>query len=312
MELGVHLPLMQFGSEQLSFTRLAEAADSARECGFAAVSVNDHFIFQTPWLDGPTALASVIDRTGEMTLATTISLAVLRGPVPLAKTLSALDLLSGGRLIAALGPGSSQRDYDALGVPFEERWKRLDEVTDVLRALLQGEAPPESPRYYPVPPDLSLSPHPRQRPGVPLWIGSWGSEAGLRRVARRGDGWLASAYNTTPERFAEGRGWIAEELARNGRDADGFPNALATMWTWVTEDRSEADRVLGETLAPVLKRDPDQLRDHLCIGSAEHCAALLSSYAEAGCDRVYVWPLGDERRQIESLASDVAPRIASV
>lgn len=67
-------------------------------------------------LHGATALAAVIDRSGEMTLATTISLASLRGPVPLAKTLAALDLLSGGRLLAGVGPEFSERDYDAVGV----------------------------------------------------------------------------------------------------------------------------------------------------------------------------------------------------
>lgn len=91
-----------------------------------AVSANDHLVFQTPWLDGPTALASIIERSGKMTLATTVSLAVLRGPVSLAKTLAALDLLSGGRLIAALGPGSSRHDYEAVGIPFDERWKRFE------------------------------------------------------------------------------------------------------------------------------------------------------------------------------------------
>src|SRR5947208_6358786 len=120
MELGVHLPLMDLGDEGQSLGRLQAVVDVARESGFAAVSANDHFIFSTPWLDGPTALASVIERTGDMTLATTVSLAVLRGPVPLAKTLAALDVLSEGRLIAALGPGSSKRDYDALGIPFDE------------------------------------------------------------------------------------------------------------------------------------------------------------------------------------------------
>ena len=60
---------------------------------------------------------------------------------------------------------------------------------------------PEQPRYYPVPPDVELAPGPRQQDGIPLWIGSWGSRAGLARVARAGDGWLASAYNTTPERL---------------------------------------------------------------------------------------------------------------
>jgi hypothetical protein len=62
VELGVHLPLMQFGEEPLSIGRLQCAVDAARDGGFAAVSANDHFVFQTPWLDGPTALASTIER----------------------------------------------------------------------------------------------------------------------------------------------------------------------------------------------------------------------------------------------------------
>src|SRR5436305_12660664 len=128
MELGVHLPLMEFGEEGQSLQRLQAVVDVAREPGFAAVSANDHFVFSTPWLDGPTALAAVIDRSGEMTLATTISLAALRGPVPLAKALAALDVLSGGRLVAGVGPGSSERDYDAVGMPFHDRWKRFDEA----------------------------------------------------------------------------------------------------------------------------------------------------------------------------------------
>ena len=163
MELGVHLPLMQFGEELLSLQRLQATVDAARDCGFSAVSANDHFVFQTPWLDGPTALASMIERSGGMALATTVSLAVLRGPVALAKALAAIDVLSDGRLVAAVGPGSSERDYGMLGIPFEERWKRFDEALAVLRALLKGERMPEQPRYYPVPPDVELAPGPRQR-----------------------------------------------------------------------------------------------------------------------------------------------------
>lgn len=309
MDLGVHLPLMQFGEERLSRRRLEAAVDTARDCGFAAVSANDHFVFQTPWLDGPTALASVIERSGKMTLATTVSLAVLRGPVALAKTLAAIDILSEGRLVAALGPGSSDRDYQVLGIAFEERWKRFDEAVAVLRALLKGERVPERPRFYPIPPDVELVPRPRRQDGIPLWIGSWGSAAGLARVARAGDGWLASAYNTTPERFSAARTALTAALADRSRDAEHFPNALATMWTWVSKDQAESDRVLADVLAPVLRRDPDELRAQVCVGSAEHCAELLARYAEAGCQRVYLWPLGDEARQLELVARDVAPRL---
>src|SRR3954452_8201601 len=164
---------MEFGDEGQSFGRLAGAVDAARECGFAAVCANDHFVFQTPWLDGATALAAVIDRSGAMELATTVANVALRGPVPLAKTLAALDVLSDGRVVAGVGPGSSERDYDAVGVPYDERWERFEEAVAILRSLLRGEPAPESPRHYALP-GSQPAPGPRRPGGVPLWIGSWG------------------------------------------------------------------------------------------------------------------------------------------
>ena len=311
MELGVHLPLMEWQGEGQSLRRLQATVDAARDHGFDTISVNDHFIFSTPWLDGLTALAAVVERSGEMTLATTISLASLRGPAPLAKAIAALDILSDGRVIAGVGPGSSQLDYEAIGLPFDERWPRFEEAVRVLRTLLRGEpAPPGETRFYPVP-EAPLAPPPRRDGGVPLWIGSWGSEPGLRRVARLADGWLASAYNTTPDMFAAARELLGRELEKRGRSGERFPNSLVTMWTWVTEDRAEADRMLTDVLAPVLKRDPDKLRASVCIGSAEHCAELLSRYAVGGCERVLFWPLGDEPSQIERLATSVRPLIES-
>src|SRR5215207_7140641 len=215
---------------------------------------------------------------------------------------------SDGRVIAGVGPGSSERDYDAVGVSYEERWERFDEAAAILRALLRGDPPPDDCRHYSLP-DAPLAPAPRRTGGVPLWIGSWGSKAGLRRVARLGDGWLASAYNTTPKGFNAAKESLSEELRARGRDPDRFPSALVTMWTWITDDARDAERVLREVLAPVLRRDADALRGQVCIGSAEKCAELLSRYARAGCDRVHLWPLGDEPRQLELVAAEVATRI---
>ena len=286
---------MEFGDEGQSLACIARSVDAARECGFAAVSANDHFLFGTPWLDGPTALAAMVERSGAMQLATTVSLVSLRGPVQLAKTLAALDLLSNGRVVAGVGPGSSERDYDAVGVPFEERWPRFDEAVAALRDLLG--------------PESELAPAPHRSGGVPIWIGSWGSKAGIRRVARLGDGWLASAYNTSPEAFGAARQALAEELRARGRENGGFPNALVTMWTWITEDARDAERALRDVLAPLLNREPETLRDQLCVGPPERCAELLSRYARAGCERVHLWPIGDEPRQIELAAGVVLPAI---
>jgi len=82
------------------------------------------------------------------------------------------------------------------------------------------------------------------------------------------------------------------------------------MWTWITGSRSDAERVLSGIVAPLVGRDPAELRDRICVGSAGECAELLSRYARAGCQRVHFWPLGDERRQIELIAGEVLPRVS--
>src|SRR5437868_13080666 len=107
MDFGAHLPLMDFGGHPFTLDHLVGYTRSAAELGFAAVAVNDHMVFVVPWLEGPSALAAVLQHTGEMSLATTVSLPVVRGPVALAKSLCAIDRLSGGRVIAGVGPGSS-------------------------------------------------------------------------------------------------------------------------------------------------------------------------------------------------------------
>ena len=116
---------------------------------------------------------------------TTVALPVVRGPVPLAKSLAALDVLSGGRLIAGVGPGSLPQDYALVDIAFEERWKRFDEAIQLLRRLLQHDLPPFRGQFY-ARDSTRLEPFPVQESGVPIWIGSWASEAGLRRVALLG------------------------------------------------------------------------------------------------------------------------------
>ena len=308
MDAGLHLPQIDLMGDGLSLSRTLGAVDAARASDFVAVSANDHFVFPVPWLDGFTALSAVVDRSGEMDLATTLALPSLRGPVPVAKTLAALDLLSGGRVIAGMGPGSSPADYHALGVDFDHRWTRYEESVVMVRSLLAGDVPPRG-RYHPAP-EQSLLPLPTQRP-VPIWLGSWGSPTGRRRVARLGDGWLASAYNTTPEEFAEDLIALQCERDRVGRPGDVLPHALVTMWTWITESRSEADRTVEELLAPMLRRDPADLLGRVCVGPAQWCVELLSRYARAGCRRVHFWALGDDRRQIDLLAAHVLPYVSA-
>jgi alkanesulfonate monooxygenase SsuD/methylene tetrahydromethanopterin reductase-like flavin-dependent oxidoreductase (luciferase family) len=124
MRFGVHLPVLGWDQRPMTLDRLSEVARAAERLGLDTLSVNDHLVYRSPWLDGPMALAAVLATVPTMTLMTSVALPVVRGPVSLAKSLAAIDLLSGGRLVAGVGPGSSAADYDAVGVPFTERWPR--------------------------------------------------------------------------------------------------------------------------------------------------------------------------------------------
>ncbi|HBE28958.1 MAG TPA: hypothetical protein DDW25_08720 [Ktedonobacter sp.] len=216
MEFGVHLPLLAFRGQAFSLSRLVDYAETAERLGFTTLCANDHLIATRPWLDSITALAAILTKTPRMTLMTTVALPVVRGPVPLAKSLAALDVLSDGHLIAGVGPGSSPQDYSLVAIAFEERWKRFDESIQLLRSLLQRGVPPFRGQFY-AGDTTRLEPFPVQEPGVPIWIGSWGSEAGLRRVARLGDGWLASAYHVTPASFVDALARLQRHLRQVGR-----------------------------------------------------------------------------------------------
>lgn len=277
MKYGAHLPIADLDGRGV--VDLSAYARTAAELGFDTLAANDHLVFRRPWVDGLVALASVVAASGEMALATTAALPVVRGPAALAKAAAALDIVSDGRFVLGMGPGSSPADYALAGADFEERWPRFEAAVHDVRSHL-----------------ATLEPRPVHP--VPVWIASWGSAAGLRRVARLGDGWLASGYNTTPAQVAAGRAALPPEL----------PCVVATLWTWVTESRRERAGCLAG-LSTLLGRPEDELAARLPVGPPEVCAEILSGYAAAGVDQVLLWPVGDHERQLERVMRDVVPLV---
>jgi alkanesulfonate monooxygenase SsuD/methylene tetrahydromethanopterin reductase-like flavin-dependent oxidoreductase (luciferase family) len=114
---------------------------------------------------------------------------------------------------------------------------------------------------------------------------------GGRASRRRWESW---------HRFREGLDRLSEERRRVGKAAASFPSALATTWLHITEDIGQAERMIGDVLAPMLHRPAEELRSApLLIGPAEVCAERLAAYLDAGARRIFVWPLRDEVRQLE-------------
>jgi alkanesulfonate monooxygenase SsuD/methylene tetrahydromethanopterin reductase-like flavin-dependent oxidoreductase (luciferase family) len=311
LEFGAHLPLILAKDEPPPDAAwISDYAATAEALGYASVSSNDHVMYRAPWLDGPTTLAIAAAATRRVRIVTSILVPAIRHPFVAAKMLSTLDLMSGGRVIAGVGPGSYEPDYAATSVPFEERWKRLDQCVVAMRGIWQHDAAPPDAGPYAYP-DVNMRPRPAQPDGPPIWIGSWGSAAGLRRVARLGDGWLASAYNTTPEKFGQDWQALQETLPRFDKQPDLFPNALVTMFSYIGDDDRSIDDAVSQKLAPAVGRTPEDLADRLLMGTPEECARRVRAYRDAGVQRIFIWPAADEIAQLRIFAERVMPLVAS-
>jgi len=295
MDLGAHLPLADLGDGTPDLDALRAYVRIARELGFTTLSANDHLVWRRPWLDGPTALAAVAAEAPTMTLATSITLPVVRHPVIVAKAISSLASLTASPVIAGLGPGSTPSDYEAVGVPFDERWARFDEAVTVVRALVRGEAAVGGRFYGAAGPLAPVSERPPE-----VWFGSWGSDRRIAAMAAGTDGWLASAYNTTPEKYAAARARLDGHLVAAGRDPAAYPDAIATAWAFVTTKAGERERILRELLGPLLGREPELLGD-LPVGSPAYCSEVFARWQEAGAQLLLVWPLRDAHAQLELL-----------
>jgi alkanesulfonate monooxygenase SsuD/methylene tetrahydromethanopterin reductase-like flavin-dependent oxidoreductase (luciferase family) len=320
---GVHLPVMEFNSSKIreegdSFSReqILSFAQKAESLGYDSLSVNDHVVFRTSWLDAISTLSAVAAITNEIKLGTSILNIVVRNPVICAKALSTLDILSSGRLFAVgVGPGSHKGDYDICGIPFEERWKRFTEALQVLQIVWKNNNKKQknstltnySGKYYRFE-KVSVQPKPFQKPHPPIYIGSWGSsEAGLKRVAKYGDGWMASAYNITPDKFKVKWKILLSYRQALGKDIQSFENSVMSMFGYIDNDRNRAHRMAKDVLSPALGRPTEELESLLLFGSPDHCLEKIRALSEAGVKRIHFWPVSDYLEQIEIFRNEIVP-----
>ncbi len=225
MKLGICIP--HYG-RLIEVNRILEVVRRAEERGLDSVWVTDHvivprdleIIYRDHMLDPLAVLPWLAGVTQRIALGTSVVILPYRSPIPVAKLLASVDVLSGGRLIVGTAIGWMEGEFAALGIPIKERASRADEALELFRALWTQEYPEVQTKRYRLA-HVKASPMPLQKPRPPILVGG-SSEGAFRRVARLGDGWHASS--TDPEAFRRGTEAVLRFWKEAGRQ--GTP-----IWT---------------------------------------------------------------------------------
>ena len=197
MKLGLQIVRFDWpGSPANIGVKLSEIARSAEEAGFASLWVMDHFFqirmvgpAEDPMLEAYTTLAYMAAVTRRIRLGTMVTGIVYRHPGLLVKTVTNLDLLSGGRAYLGIGAAWNEQEARGLGVPFPplaERFERLEECLQIAKQMWAGDRSPYQGKHYQLVDPLA-SPQPLSKPHPPILIGGGGEKKTLRLVAQYAD-----------------------------------------------------------------------------------------------------------------------------
>lgn len=274
MTAGVHLPQAGPAASGEAMTRAARLAE---ELGYADVWVSDHLVVPSGAQYPPsayvyeplTALAWVAAATKRVGLGTTVLVLPMRNPIHVAKSIATIDLMSGGRFILGTAAGWLKAEFNAIGVPFDERGLRTDEAIEIIRHVWTNDHMTiDFPIHGIHMESIRAQPQPTRR--IPIWIGGH-ADIALRRAITVGDGWhgaFLSPDETKPR----------VDKLRAGRPEPEYEISMRTRWDPLEDDNdlilAEIDhyREVGVThLVP----EPRQRTVDKYLESIEAMAALL-------------------------------------
>jgi len=266
---------------------LAETAVIAEEAGFASFTVMDHF-FQMegmagadePMLEGYTTLGYLAGLTGRMTLGLLVTGVMYRNPGVLAKTVTTLDVLSGGRGRLGIGASWYEREQRGLGiavVPVAERFERLEETLQICLQMWSDDNGPFTGKHYQLAETLCV-PAPLSRPRPPIMIGGGGEKKTLRLVAR-------------------------------------YADACNVFGTSVAEVAAKFDVLRGH--CETENRAFDAVEKTVCVvrpalADVDAFVAEVEEYARLGVTEVMVMPDRHPVEFVSQLAERVVPRVLSI
>jgi probable F420-dependent oxidoreductase len=234
------MALLTFAAEDPgSWQHVLDRAKAADKAGVDRLVVSDHVVYgenleayarpelggtaggKQPtgpdglWLEPITTLSVLAGITTDIRLGTNIVIAALRRPVVLAKSLSTLDVLSGGRVDLGVGVGWQKEEYDAAGLSFEGRGRLLDHTLSVMQTLWREQRAEFKDDLLSFE-KIHQMPKPRQQGGVPIWVSGTVNPRVIKRIARFGNGWIP--WGDSAKELAPAIAKMREGVSAAGRD----------------------------------------------------------------------------------------------
>jgi F420-dependent oxidoreductase-like protein len=289
MKLAIHFPNFTLPGQPGSLAGiLAATARAAEDGGCSTFTVMDHWFqmeqlatSEDPMLEGYTTLGFLAGRTERMTLGLLVTGVTYRHPGLLAKTVTTLDVLSGGRAQLGIGAAWYEREHLGLGVPFppvSERFERLEEALQICLQMWSDDDGPYEGRYYRLA-ETICSPRPVRQPRPPILIGGSGEKKTLRLVAR-----YADACNL----FAPDPSVVAHKLEVLDRHCDAE-----------SRDPAAIERTI------IFGADP--------LADVDGFLAAMEGYASLGIGQVWVSPGGpDPAGWVADVTERVVPRLGAL
>ena len=280
--------------------------------GFDSVWLPEGLVNEVPVLDIMMGMSAFVHHSERLTVGAGVVLLPLRHPAVLAKEVSTLDRLSGGRVILGIGvggpPHSNPAMFDAAGVSLSERGARTDESLAIMTKLFTGKPVSHHGRFYHFD-DIYMVPEPVQRPRPPFWTGGT-SEGMLRRTARWGDGYIPvdvipAEYRAQLERI---RGY-ADEIDRDVTHLDKALHLFCRLGRNREEARGDGEAVLNERRGFEVTLADD---GRFAFGTPSDFLQTIEPFIDLGVHHIVFNLLVTHEQvmeQLELLTREVIPRI---
>jgi probable F420-dependent oxidoreductase len=305
LRFAIALPQI-FAGPRVDAAALSGFLDRAEALGYDSVWTQEQILGTAGSLEPVTLLAYAAARTSRVRLGVAVLLTTLRSPVQLAKALTTVDQLSGGRLIVGVGLGGRTNVYPAFGIVPGRRVRRFVEGLDVMRRLWTEERVTFRGEFWTLD-NAALTPRPVQKPHPPIWFGAHHPDA-VRRAATLGDGFIGAGSSSTAQ-FREEVAHLRRCLEQAKRDPATFPIAKR-VYLQIDPDTTRARQRLREWFGWYYGNAG--LADQVALaGSVAEVATGLREVRAAGAELILLNPVADEREAAERYARELIPQVTA-